>query len=111
MTLAHFCYLSFVVRHFEANFPGRCYSSFTQKSQNARLTYLQQIYYVILIKNIVCQISNDLFLLYFQLAPQTRHNRLQRSSAWNITTNDVFNDVMQATESTHYDHRKLLVKN
>ena len=36
---------------------------------------------------------------------------LQRSSAWNITTNDVFNDVMQATESTHYDHRKLLVKN
>jgi len=27
------------------------------------------------------------------------------------TTNDVFNDVMQATESTHYDHRKLLVKN
>jgi len=28
-----------------------------------------------------------------------------------ISTNDVSNDVMQATESTHYDHRKLLVKN
>ena len=38
-------------------------------------------------------------------------NRLQPSSAWNITINDVFNDVMQATESADYDHRKLLVKN